>query len=38
MGVMVATLGWRPHEFWRATPAEVWTALKAWERFNKAPE
>lgn len=27
-GVACAWLGWRPEEFWRATPAELATALK----------
>jgi hypothetical protein len=28
-GLAGALLGWRPDEFWRATPAELATVLKA---------
>lgn len=37
MGVAAAALGWPPREFWRATPVEVWTAVKAYERMHSAP-
>lgn len=29
-GVMARVAGWRPGEFWRATPAEVAAVLAAW--------
>lgn len=28
MGFAIRTLGWRPWEFWRATPHEVWSAVE----------
>jgi Phage tail assembly chaperone protein, TAC len=28
-GITSAILGWRPHEFWAATPAELATILSA---------
>jgi len=34
----MAALGWRPNEFWAATPHEFWTAVEGWERMNPAPE
>jgi hypothetical protein len=27
-GTASLLLGWRPREFWEATPAELWAALK----------
>ena len=38
MGAAVVVLGWRPREFWRSTPVELWTAMKAYERMHPAPE
>jgi len=38
MGAAAAALGWRPAEFWRATPVEFWTAIKAYERMYAAPD
>lgn len=29
-GVMARVAGWRPDEFWAATPADVRTALAGW--------
>lgn len=29
MGEAALILGWRPEEFWRATPAEFWSVLAA---------
>lgn len=26
-GLAARQLGWRPHEFWTATPAELWACL-----------
>lgn len=37
MGAAVAALGWRPQEFWRATPVEFWDAFKAYEQMNCTP-
>jgi hypothetical protein len=34
MGTADILLGWRPAVFWRATPVEFWTAIKAFERAN----
>jgi hypothetical protein len=31
-------LGWRPSEFWEATPAELWAALKPFFSTTDAPE
>jgi hypothetical protein len=31
-------LGWRPSEFWNATPAELWAALKPFSCADEAPE
>jgi len=31
-------LGWGPREFWGATPAELWAALKPFSRAGEAPE
>lgn len=28
-GASALVLGWRPHEFWRATPAELWAIVPA---------
>lgn len=28
MGVAIVVLGWRPEEFWRATPHELFAALE----------
>ena len=38
MGTAVVLLGWRPADFWRCTPVEFWTAMKAFERANPAPD
>lgn len=31
-------LGWRPREFWEATPAELWAALQPLSCAGEAPE
>jgi hypothetical protein len=31
-------LGWRPREFWEATPAELWAALKPFSSMVEAPQ
>ena len=31
-------LGWRPREFWEATPAELWAALKPLSCATEPPE
>ncbi len=38
MGLAAAALQWRPHEFWKATPAEFWAAIEGFERFNRVPD
>lgn len=35
LGVMARVPGWRPHEFWNATPADVAAVLAGW-RDNEA--
>lgn len=35
-GVMARALGWRPDEFWAATPADVAAALGGWRDENPA--
>ena len=36
-GMAGALLGWRPHEFWAATPAELATVLRALGAGDAAP-
>jgi uncharacterized phage protein (TIGR02216 family) len=36
-GLAGALLGWRPDEFWRATPAELGAVLEAMARPEAAP-
>ena len=36
-GVSGAVLGWRPHEFWAATPAELATIFEAMVPHADAP-
>jgi hypothetical protein len=36
-GLAGALLGWRPHEFWRATPAELAAVLDALTPPQAAP-
>jgi len=38
MGLAQAALGWRPREFWDATPHEYWAAVEGYERFHRQPE
>ena len=35
-GLAAAALGWRPHEFWAATPAELALSLEGW--LGSCPE
>lgn len=37
MGLAAATLGWRPAEFWAATPHEFWACIEGWEEANPPP-
>ena len=37
-GAAAALLGWRPNEFWDATPAELATALSLAGEAGDAPE
>jgi uncharacterized phage protein (TIGR02216 family) len=37
-GVAAAVLGWRPDEFWRATPAELGLALEPPGTVEEPPE
>ncbi|WP_174286631.1 phage tail assembly chaperone [Sphingomonas bacterium] len=34
MGLAAACLGWRPTEFYDATPAEFFAALEQWRAIN----
>lgn len=36
LGVMARALGWRPDEFWDATPADVAAVLAAWRDEDAA--
>jgi hypothetical protein len=38
MGAAAAALGWRPREWWAATPCEFWDAIRAYERMNAPPD
>ena len=38
MGIAAAALGWRPAEFWDATPHEFWAGLEVWREMNGAGE
>ncbi|MBM6576342.1 phage tail assembly chaperone [Microvirga sp. SRT01] len=37
MGAAAAALGWRPREFWAATPPEFWDAMNGYERMHRLP-
>jgi hypothetical protein len=37
-GAAAMLLGWRPHEFWEATPAELALALRSPELVAEAPD
>lgn len=34
MGFACAALGWRPPDFWAATPHEFWAAHESYVRIN----
>ena len=34
MGIAAAALGWRPREFWDATPPEFFAAVEQWREMN----
>ncbi|WP_447760252.1 phage tail assembly chaperone [Sphingopyxis panaciterrae] len=36
-GVMARVAGWRPEEFWAATPADVRAILAGWVEDDAAP-
>ena len=36
--IATGVLGWRPRDFWSATPAEFWTAWDGWRARNGGAE
>ena len=34
-GTATGALGWRPRDFWRATPAEFFAAVDGWNRSQR---
>ena len=37
-GLAAAVLGWRPDEFWNATPAELASALRTPSQLTEGPD
>lgn len=38
MGFAIARLHWRPRDFWRSTPHELFAAIEVLERMAQRPE
>jgi hypothetical protein len=38
MAFALVVLGWRPADYWAATPHEYWAAYELWREMNPVPE